>query len=78
MKIERVKVDIFRYKVSASEGKVLIDMTKDKPLERAKKEVLRVTVPPYDQYMEVRYDEKDGKVVLEDWEHRYLKQRGVL
>lgn len=78
MKIERIKEGFFRYKLTASKGMMLIDLTKSKPLEYVSKEILRITAPTLDEFMEVRFDESDGKVVLTDKDVRYLKSRRVL
>ena len=57
---------------------MLIDLTKSKPLEHVSKEILRITAPTLEEFMEVRFDESDGKVVLTDKDVRYLKSKGVL
>ena len=78
MKLERIKEGFFRYRLTASKGMMLIDLTKTAPLEHVSKEILRITAPTLDEFMEVRFDESDGKVVLSDKDIRYLKSRGVL
>ena len=78
MKVEKIKKGFFRYKITAEEGKVLVDLNQLDPLGAASKEIMTMLAPKIQCYREVRYDKETNRLLLSPSDKSFFKSIGLL